>query len=137
MEKSSLAPTAGTEFYGSGTTLPAGWQWAVHGTGTPSVSLNGGWLTIDNAQVYTSDPSLYAPGRAIEFVANFGGGQFQAGGFAVNAITLLGRYLTLPMMPLRSLIGRVVNCYRYSWKLGRYTSSLQDRMDRDEYQILY
>ena len=82
-----LAPTAGAEFYGSGSTLPTGWQSAAHGTGTPSVSLSGGWLTIDGAQVYTSDPTLYTSGRTIEYVANFGGGQFQAGGFSVNATT--------------------------------------------------
>ena len=80
-----LAPAAGAEFYGSA--LPAGWSWAGHGIGTPSVTVNGGWMTVDSAQVHTSDPTLYTPGRSIEFVASFGGGQFQAGGFSVDATT--------------------------------------------------
>ncbi len=80
-----LAPTVGSEF--SGITLPTGWASAAHGTGPGTVTLQNGWITVDGMQVYTSDPTRYTPGRAIEFVATFGGGQSQAAGFAENATT--------------------------------------------------
>ena len=61
-----LAPTVGAEF--SGSSLPSGWTtnpWAGGG----GAVVAGGSVTVDQAAIWTN--TLFAPGRSLEFVANF------------------------------------------------------------------
>jgi hypothetical protein len=75
-----LTPTIVTEF--SEGTLPPGWTQAAW-NGTMTTSYSGGWASLQTAQLYTN--SLYTNNRSIDFVANFGGGAYQSGGFGQSA----------------------------------------------------
>ena len=72
-----LNPTVGAEFYGS--TLPAGWLTITNWTGSGSVAVSGGNLTVNGALVGTA--TLYGPGRSLEFVATFQPKPLQHAGF--------------------------------------------------------
>jgi len=82
----TIAPTAGSEFWGSGTTLPAGWigsKFSPFG----SFTLQNGTLIVDGARVGTCAPSapdceigVYGPGHSLEFVATFTGDPSQHAG---------------------------------------------------------
>ena len=61
-----LAPTVGAEF--SGTSLPSGWSTNPWVGGGGAV-VAGGSVTVDQAAIWTN--TFYAPGRSLEFVANF------------------------------------------------------------------
>ena len=71
-----LAPASGSEL--SGTALPADWTsspWNAGGTAVVAA----GSLVVDGAKAGTS--AAFTSGRALEFVAVFGGAPFQHGGF--------------------------------------------------------
>jgi hypothetical protein len=71
-----LAPTVGAEFSG-GPGLPTGWSSTPWTGGTSTVGA--GVLTVDGALAATN--AYYDSGRAIEFVATFGGASFEHVGF--------------------------------------------------------
>ncbi len=119
-----LAPTLGQEFGGS--SLPDDWTVSVYG-GTPDVSVGGGRVSIDAAQVESADK--YPAGQVVEVQATFAAGNaYQAVGFmnqdafrfAVFALDPSGEhlqtdtnnasYFTLP----DSLIGSP-HRYRVEW----------------------
>jgi hypothetical protein len=72
-----LLPTAQAEFLGG--SIPPNWT-ATPYIGGGNVSVSGGVATIEAARLNTN--SLFGPGRALEFTANFGGAAFQHIGFA-------------------------------------------------------
>jgi VCBS repeat-containing protein len=75
----TLAPTVGTEF--SGTALPVGWTNTVLAAGGTTVVANGG-LTVEGTSVLA--PTTFGPGRTLEFVATFGGGNNQNVGLGLT-----------------------------------------------------
>ena len=77
-----LAPTAGSEFFGS--SLPAGWfdmPYSAGGSGG-TATVSGGVLTLDGRRAGTS--ASFGPGRSVEFVATFTAGPYQHAGFGVT-----------------------------------------------------
>ena len=72
-----LDPTIGAEFYGS--TLPAGWLTITNWTGSGTVAVSGGNLTVNGALVGTA--TFFGPGRSLEFVATFQPKPLQHAGF--------------------------------------------------------
>ena len=72
-----LAPALAAEF--GGVALPAGWSehaWSAGG----AADVAGGALVVDGARA--GSDAVFAPGRALEFVARFGAAPFQHAGFA-------------------------------------------------------
>ncbi len=77
----TLSPTVGAEFSG-GPGLPAGWQSQPWNLPAGSATVSNGKLVVDGASAGTVQ--TYGSGRALEFNATFGGGNFAHVGFGVD-----------------------------------------------------
>lgn len=76
-----LAPTLGAEFQSPG--VPAGWSVIATGAGG-GATVGGGTVSVDGARL--SAGAIFAPGRALEFVATFSGAAFQSIGLGIDLI---------------------------------------------------
>ena len=75
-----LEPTVGEEFEG-GPGLPSGWSGTAWEPGGTFV-VDEGALVVNGARAGTT--ATFAPGRSLDFVATFGGGEFQHFGFGID-----------------------------------------------------
>lgn len=69
----------------SGSSLPAGWaahDW-IYDSKSGIVNVTGGKVTVDGIRI-NPDPAAYAPGRSLEFIATFSGGENQHVGFGAG-----------------------------------------------------
>ncbi|MCI0670803.1 MAG: cadherin-like domain-containing protein, partial [Myxococcaceae bacterium] len=100
-----LAAAAREDFLGSG--LPPGWSSTSWGAGG-AVVVGGGSATVDGASV--GSVALYGPGRALEFVATFGGAPWQHVGFGQTLASASESWLLLSTIDTDSqLFARINN----------------------------
>jgi hypothetical protein len=104
-----LAPTVGAEF--SGSSLPSGWSSTLWSNGLPGGStVASGVIVVDDALAATN--AFFAPGRSLEFVANFSA-QNQHAGFANDFNTgqwaIFSTGATGDQLYARSLVGSQTN----------------------------